>query len=88
MTTREKTPLSVAAANGAALLSVPVWSVPDSSVVTLDVAADGLSAFAVSVAPGTVSVSVAADGLTASVDLTVTLVADSLVITVGTPVLK
>jgi hypothetical protein len=91
MTTKEKTPLTVAATaleQPIALLSVPVWSVPDASVVTLDVAADGLSAFAVSVAPGTVTVTVTADGLTATADLTVTAVADKLVITVGTPVAK
>lgn len=91
MTTREKTPLTlVATANGqpVTLQTVPVWAVPDNSVVTLEVAADGLSASAVSVAPGTVTVTVTADGLTASVDLTVIAVADALVINVGTPVLK
>lgn len=91
MTTKEKTPLTVSATvNGApiALNSVPSWSTPDGSVVTLDVATDGLSAFALSVAPGIVTVTVNADGLAASVDLTVTAVADALVISVGAPILK
>lgn len=92
MTNLEKTPLEVkgfVSNNPTPIVGVPVWSVVDSSVLTLDVAADGLTAFAVSAAVGTTTVTVTHGALSASVELSVVEVApDRLEIVVGTPVLK
>ena len=51
-----------AAGNPASVDGAPTWASSDTSIVTLDVAADGLSAFAVSAGPlGTSQVSAVAD---------------------------
>lgn len=63
----KKVPLTVtfadAAGNAASVEGVPVWSSSDETIVLIaDVAADGLSAFAVAVGPlGTAQVNVSAD---------------------------
>jgi hypothetical protein len=62
----KKVPVSVSfvdsAGNPALIDGVPVWESSDASKVTLDVAADGLSAFVLSAGPiGTAQVSVKAD---------------------------
>jgi hypothetical protein len=73
----------------------PLWSSSDVNVLTLEVAQDGLSAFAVGVGEGTATISVIADAdltgaikeVAGSVEITVTgAPAASLKVTVGTPV--
>ncbi len=72
----------------------PLWNSSDVNVLTLEVAPDGLSAFAIGVGAGTATVTVIADSdlgsgvtqLSASTDFTVTSApAASLKLTVGTP---
>lgn len=87
-----------AAGNPATLDGAPVWAVVEGGDATLEVAADGLSAFLVSGAAGVTSqVTVSADAdlgegivtLTDTIDLTVVLAsANALGMVVGTPVLK
>lgn len=62
----KKVPVSIgftdAAGNPAPVDGVPAWSVSDSTKLTLDVAADGMSAFVIAVGPlGTSQVQVSAD---------------------------
>lgn len=82
----KKVPLTVsfadAAGNSATVEGVPAWASSDEAIVTIsDVAADGLSAWAVAVGPlGTAQVSVSADAdlgtgvttLTGTLDIEVT----------------
>lgn len=68
---------------------VPTWSVPDGSVFTLAVAADGLSAVLTSVAAGTVTVTVTLANLVATAEVTVTgPVATVMNLVFGVPALK
>jgi len=66
LTDEQKVTLSVAfktaAGNPAVVDGVPVWASSDPAIVSLEVAADGMSAVATTVGPlGTVQVSVVAD---------------------------
>ena len=72
----------------------PLWTSSNTQAVTLEVAPDGLSAFAIGVAAGVSTITIAADSdlgagvvqISNSVDITVTNApAASLTITVGTP---
>jgi hypothetical protein len=102
LTDEQKVQLSInpvtAAGNAARVDGVPVWSVSDSNVLSLEVAEDGLSAWVSTVGPlGESQVAVVADAdlgegrreLAATLDVTVVAAeAASLAISAGAPVLK
>lgn len=102
LTDEQKVQLSIqpvtAAGNPAKVDGTPSWSVSDTTILTLEVAADGLSAWAtVTGTLGASQVSVSADAdlgegirsITATLDVTVVAAeAVSLTINAGAPVLK
>lgn len=65
ITNEQKVKLTIApktaAGNPAPIDGIPLWNVSDSSVLTLDVAPDGLSAYAISNSVGTSQINVVAD---------------------------
>lgn len=86
----EKVLLSIAPKDedGKAVVAGPfTWTTSDEAVVTLEVAEDGLSAFAVSGGLGVATVAVTAGGLTDTIDITVKAGEPlSLNLSAGTPV--
>lgn len=71
------------AGNAAPLFGVPVWASSDETVLTVQLAADGMSAAIMTVAPGLARISVTAEGdPTPGVD-TLTGVSEDVTVTLG-----
>lgn len=71
-----------AAGDPAPVDGVPVWASSDGTVIAVNAAADGMSAVAPAVAPGTARITVTADADTGAGVTTITGVSEDIVVTV------